>query len=65
MVTNTGMNTLYINNKPITMQERQQYVATAMIPNIALSTADDATDEATVSNNMYWPFKPILLVGNK
>ena len=37
MVTNTGMNTLFINNKPITMQERQQYVATSIVPNIELA----------------------------
>lgn len=65
MVTNTGMNTLYINNKPITMQERQQYVATASIPNIALSLTDDVGNTTSTSSTAWWPYKPILLVANK
>lgn len=47
MVTNAGMNTLYINNKPITMQERQQYVATAMVPNVGAGLTDDGSNETS------------------
>jgi len=65
MVTNTGMNTLYINNKPITMQERQQYVATAMVPNIGIGLTDDGSNETSPQSAYQWPYKPILLVSNK
>ena len=34
-----------------------------MIPNIALGNADDAPDDTTLANLVYWPFKPILLFG--
>ena len=34
-------NLLMTNNKPVTMAERYQYVPTAMVPNIGVSTADD------------------------
>ena len=47
MVTNNGLNTLYINNKPITMQEKQQYVATAMVPNIGMGLTDDGSNETS------------------
>ena len=45
------------------MAESSQYVPTALIPNIALSNTDDGADETSVSNHVYWPFKPILLFG--
>ena len=35
MVNNGTKNVLYINNKPVTRAEKDQYVATAMVPNIA------------------------------
>ena len=47
MVTNHGLNTLYISNKPITMQERQQYVATAMVPNLGMGLTDDRSNETS------------------
>ena len=34
-------NVLYIGNYPVTRAEKDQYVPTASVPNIAMSTADD------------------------
>ena len=34
-------NVLYIGNYPVTRAEKDQYVPTASVPNIAISTADD------------------------
>ena len=34
-------NVLYIANSPVTRAEKDQYVPTASVPNIAISTADD------------------------
>jgi len=45
------------------MAEKSQYVPTAIIPNIAVSLADDIADETNAVNYMHWPFKPILLFG--
>ena len=34
-------NVLYINNYPVTRLEKDQYVPTASVPNIAVSLSDD------------------------
>ena len=41
MVSHGTKNVLYINNYPVTRLEKEQYVPTANVPNIALSNADD------------------------
>lgn len=41
-------NVLYIANYPSTRAEKDQYVPTAMVPNIAASLVDDVTAESTV-----------------
>ena len=54
-----------INNKPVTMAERQQYVPTASVPNIAAGQTDELADEVTVINYLQIPYKPVLLVATK
>lgn len=58
-------NVLYINTYPVTRLEKDQYVPTASVPNIAASLADDQADETTGSSAMMWAYKPILLIANK
>ena len=65
MVNFGSKNVLYINNFPVTRTEKEQYVATAAVPNIAASTVDDGSDETTAFNYQQWPYKPILLISNK
>ena len=65
MVNSGTKNVLYINNKPVTMLERYQFVPTALVPNIAASMVDDNVDETTTAGSMTWPYKPILLVATK
>ena len=47
MVNNGTKNVLYINNKPVTRAEKDQYVATAMVPNIANGLTDDGANETS------------------
>ena len=47
MVSFGSNNVLYINNKPVTMLEKQQYVPTALVPNVAASMNDDIDNETT------------------
>lgn len=42
MVVNGTKNVLYINNNPVTRAEKDQYVPTSIVPNIAASLTDDA-----------------------
>jgi len=65
MVNNGTKNVLYINNKPVTRAEKDQYVPTSIVPNIAATAADDFSNEALTASSMLWPYKPILLVANK
>lgn len=65
MIGEGKQNLLTISNYPVTRAEKDQYVPTALVPNIALSTTDDATDETTAVNYMQWAYKPILLVSTK
>jgi pSer/pThr/pTyr-binding forkhead associated (FHA) protein len=58
-------NVLYINNRPVTRLEKDQYVPTAIVPNIAVSLEDDYPNETTSSSAMMWAYKPILLIANK
>ena len=53
----------YTSVYPTTMAEKDLYVATSIIPNIAAGLTDDTTDETTIVNQQYWSFKPILLFG--
>ena len=48
MVALGTQNVLRINNYPVTRAEKDQYVPTAMVPNIAASLVDDVTAESTV-----------------
>ena len=50
MVNNGTKNVLYINNFPVTRAERDQYVATAIVPNIAAGLTDDSADGISASN---------------
>lgn len=36
-----------------------------MVPNIGLGLTDDGSNETAGQNSYQWPYKPILLVGNK
>ena len=48
MVAVGTQNVLRINNYPVTRAEKDQYVPTAVVPNIAESVVDDVTLETTV-----------------
>jgi len=50
MVNFGSKNVLYINNFPVTRVEKEQYVPTALVPNIAASTTDDGSDGASAIN---------------
>jgi len=65
MVAQGPKNVLYINNNPVTRAEKDQYVPTSIVPNIAASLTDDAGNETSMVGSQYWPYKPILLVANK
>ena len=65
MVNNGTKNVLFINNYPVTRLEKDQYVPTASVPNIAAGQFDELNDETTVINYLQIPYKPILLVANK
>jgi len=45
------------------MAEKELYVATSIIPNIAKCGTDDFDDDQLPSKTMFWPFRPILLFG--
>ena len=66
MMVNYGVkNVLYINNYPMTRTEREQYVPTSLVPNIANTLVDDSSNETGTAGNVLWPYKPILLLANK
>jgi len=48
MVNFGSKNTLYINNFPVTRTEKEQYVPTSIVPNIAASLTDDAGNETSM-----------------
>lgn len=65
MVALGTQNVLRINNYPVTRTEKEQYVPTSTVPNIANSLTDDVGNETSVAATAWWGYKPILLVATK